>query len=131
MRVVSFEELPGWIEDTVHAICRGYGGEARVRYRCISPPVHNDPALTELVEEAALALLDRPQVRRLEQPSLGAEDFAELLTAAPGTMFRLGVAGAEGCPPLHNGGFNPDEGAIAVGVQVLTLSLLLWMERRV
>ena len=124
-------ELPGWIEDTVHAICRGYGGEARVRYRCISPPVHNDPALTELVEEAALALLDRPQVRRLEQPSLGAEDFAELLTAAPGTMFRLGVAGAEGCPPLHNGGFNPDEGAIAVGVQVLTLSLLLWMERRV
>ncbi|WP_255147142.1 amidohydrolase [Synechococcus sp. ATX 2A4] len=124
-------ELPGWIEDTVHAICRGYGGEARVRYRCISPPVHNDPALTELVEEAALALLDRPQVRRLEQPSLGAEDFAELLTAAPGTMFRLGVAGPEGCPPLHNGGFNPDEGAIAVGVQVLTLSLLLWMERRV
>lgn len=124
-------ELPGWIEDTVHAICRGYGGEARVRYRCISPPVHNDPALTELVEEAALALLDRPQVRRLEQPSLGAEDFAELLTAAPGTMFRLGVAGPEGCAALHNGGFDPDEGAIAVGVQVLTLSLLLWMERRV
>lgn len=123
-------ELPGWIEDTVHAICRGYGGEARVRYRCISPPVHNDPGLTDIVEEAAQALLGRQQVLRLEQPSLGAEDFAQLLSAAPGTMFRLGVAGAEGCAPLHNGGFNPDEGSLAVGVQVLTLSLLLWMERQ-
>ncbi len=122
-------ELPGWIEDTVHAICRGYGGEARVRYRCISPPVHNDPALTALVEEAAGALLGPAQVLRLEQPSLGAEDFAQLLTAAPGSMFRLGVAGPKGCAPLHNGGFDPDERALAVGVEVLTLSLLLWMER--
>ncbi len=123
-------ELPGWIEDTVHAICRGYGGEARVRYRCISPPVHNDPDLTDLVEEAGQALLGPRQVRRLEQPSLGAEDFAELLKAAPGTMFRLGVAGPQGCAPLHNGTFNPDERALGVGVEVLTLSLLLWMERR-
>ena len=124
-------ELPGWIEDTVQAICRGYGGEARVRYRCIAPPVHNDPALTALVEEAAIALLGSRQVLRLEQPSLGAEDFAELLSAAPGTMFRLGVAGPNGCAPLHNGLFNPDEQALAVGVKVLSLALLLWMERQV
>jgi len=123
-------QLPGWIEDTVQAICRGYGGEARVRYRCIAPPVHNDPALTALVEEAAVALLGAKQVLRLEQPSLGAEDFAEFLRAAPGTMFRLGVAGEKGCAPLHNGTFDPDERSLAVGVRVLTLSLLLWMERQ-
>jgi amidohydrolase len=123
-------ELPAWIEETVQAICRGYGGEARVRYRCIAPPVHNDPALTALVEEAAITLLGSRQVLRLEQPSLGAEDFAELLSGAPGTMFRLGVAGPQGCAPLHNGTFNPDEHSLAVGVKVLTLSLLLWMERQ-
>ncbi|WP_255441580.1 MULTISPECIES: amidohydrolase [unclassified Synechococcus] len=123
-------ELPRWIEDTVHAICQGYGGEARVRYRCISPPVHNDPGLTDIVEEAGQALLGRQQVLRLDQPSLGAEDFAQLLSSAPGSMFRLGVAGPQGCAALHNGAFNPDEGALAVGVQVLTLSLLLWMERQ-
>ena len=37
-------QLPGWIEDTVQALCRAHGGQARVRYRCIAPPVHNDPA---------------------------------------------------------------------------------------
>ncbi|MCP9930346.1 amidohydrolase [Cyanobium sp. AMD-g] len=124
-------QLPGWIEDTVHALCRGHGGEARVHYRCISPPVHNDPELTQLVADAAVALLGRSRVQWLEQPSLGAEDFAELLANTRGTMFRLGVAGPDGCSPLHSNSFDPDEGCLEVGIKVLALSLLRWMERPV
>ncbi len=123
-------QLPGWIEETVQALCAGHGGEARVRYRCISPPVHNDPALTELVADAGVELLGRANVRWLEQPSLGAEDFAELQRDTPGTMFRLGVAGPAGCTPLHSNSFAPHEDCLAVGVQVLTLSLLRWIEAR-
>ena len=122
------ERLPGWIEDTVQALCRGHGGEARVHYRRISPPVHNDVTLTRLVAAAAVDLLGESQVEWLEQPSLGAEDFAELLEGHRGTMFRLGVAGPEGCTPLHSNTFAPDEGCLAVGIRVLTLSLLRWME---
>jgi metal-dependent amidase/aminoacylase/carboxypeptidase family protein len=102
-----------------------------VHYRCISPPVHNDPALTQLVADAAVALLGRSKVQWLEQPSLGAEDFAELLAETRGTMFRLGVAGPGGCSPLHSNSFDPDEGCLEVGIKVLTLSLLRWMERPV
>ncbi len=120
------DRLPAWIEETVHALCRGHGGEARVRYRCISPPVHNNETLTHLVAQAAEDMIGRPRVLWLEQPSLGAEDFAELLQTTPGTMFRLGVAGPEGCTPLHSTTFAPDEGCLSVGVRVLTLSLLRW-----
>jgi amidohydrolase len=120
-------QLPGWIEDTVHALCRGCGGEARVRYRCIAPPVHNDPELTALVADVAAELLGRERVEWLEQPSLGAEDFAHLLAETRGTMFRLGVAGPQGCTPLHSNTFAPDEASLPVGVRVLTLSLLRWM----
>ena len=123
-------QLPGWIEETVQALCRGHGGEARVHYRPISPPVHNDPALTALVADAAVDLLGRERVLWLEQPSLGAEDFAELLEGTRGTMFRLGVAGPQGCSPLHSNTFAPDEGCLAVGVKVLTLSLLRWRGQR-
>ena len=126
-----YAQLPAWIEETVQALCRGHGGEARVHYRTISPPVHNDPTLTTLVADAAVELLGRNRVQWLEQPSLGAEDFAALLEGSRGTMFRLGVAGPQGCTPLHSNTFNPDEGCLAVGVQVLTLSLLRWMDHPV
>ncbi|MFM7314330.1 MAG: amidohydrolase [Cyanobium sp.] len=119
-------QLPGWIEETVQALCRGHGGEARVHYRVISPPVHNDPDLTALVADAAVELLGRERVQWLEQPSLGAEDFAELLEDTRGTMFRLGVAGPQGCTPLHSNTFAADEGCLEVGIKVLTLSLLRW-----
>ena len=123
-------KLPGWIEETVQAICAGYGGEARVRYRCISPPVHNDPELTQLVAAAATELLGPQRVHWLEQPSLGAEDFAELQRDTPATMFRLGVAGPQGCTPLHSNSFAPDEACLAAGVEVLSASLLRWMDAR-
>ena len=113
----------------MQAICKGYGGEARVRYRCISPPVHNDAELTQLLADEAVALLGRPQVEWLEQPSLGAEDFAELQRETPSTMFRLGVAGPNGCTPLHSNTFAADEASVAVGVEVLSASLLRWLER--
>ena len=122
--------LPGWIEDTVQALCQGHGGQARVRYRCIAPPVKNDGPLTQLLAEAASDLLGRDQVIWLEQPSLGAEDFAQLQGDTPATMFRLGVAGPNGCTPLHSNSFDPDEGALAVGVKVLGLSLLRWIGRQ-
>ena len=122
-------QLPGWIEETVQAICKGYGGEARVRYRCISPPVHNDAELTQLLADEAVELLGRSQVEWLEQPSLGAEDFAELQRDTPSTMFRLGVAGPKGCTPLHSNTFAADEAAVGVGVEVLSASLLRWLER--
>jgi amidohydrolase len=124
-------QLPGWIEETVHALCRGHGGEARVTYNHVSPPVHNDPELTELVARAGVDLLGRSRVQWLEQPSLGAEDFAQLLEGTRGTMFRLGVAGPGGCTPLHSNTFAPDERCLPVGVKVLVLSLLRWMEQAV
>ena len=119
--------LPGWIEDTVQAVCVGCGGSAEVRYRCIAPPVDNDVALTNLLERCAIDRLGRDRVVPVEQPSLGAEDFAELLRDVPGMMMRLGVAGPEGCAALHNGAFALDETALAVGIEVLTATLLAWM----
>ncbi len=124
------KSLPAWIEGTVKAICQSFGADACVNYRCIAPPVHNDLELTRLLENSAISVLGPDQVIRLEKPSLGAEDFAELLEGVRGTMFRLGVAGRKGCAPLHNGFFNPDEESMVIGIKVLTETLLQWMHQR-
>ena len=98
-----------------------------VNYRCIAPPVHNDPQLTTLLERCAVECLGRDKVLPVEQPSLGAEDFAELLRDVPGMMVRLGVAGPKGCAPLHNGAFALEEDALGVGIAVLTATVLAWI----
>ena len=123
-----YEQLPQWVETTAQDICRAYGGEAIVRFRSISPPVRNDPALTRLLEEVAVAQLGRDQVLLLDHPSLGAEDFAHYLSHLPGCMFRLGVAGPQGCAPLHHGGFDPNEACLPLAVELLATTLRRWLE---
>ena len=124
-----YRELPAWVESTAQDICRAYGGEARVQFRLIAPPVQNDPNLTALLEQVALEQLGREQVLELDQPSLGAEDFAHYLPAVPGCMFRLGVAGPKGCAPLHHGKFDPDEACLPLAVELLSCTLRRWLEQ--
>ena len=68
--------------------------------------------------------MGQENVVELQKPSLGAEDFAEFLNEIPGAMFRLGVAGSNGCAPLHSSKFDPDERSIAVGIKVITESIV-------
>ena len=124
-----YRELPAWVESTAQDICRAYGGEARVQFRLIAPPVQNDPQLTALLEQVALEQLGQAQVLELDQPSLGAEDFAHYLPAVPGCMFRLGVAGPKGCAPLHHGMFDPDEACLPLAVNLLSCTLRRWLEQ--
>ena len=123
-----YEELPKWIEDTVQSISNSLGAKSNIKYKNIAPPVYNNPKLNDLLEKSAVSILGPENVIRLEKPSLGAEDFAELLQDLPGTMFRLGVAGENGCAPLHNGQFNPDEKSIAIGIEILYETFLTWMK---
>ncbi len=124
-----YEQLPEWVESTAQAICAAYGGKVKLVWRGIAPPVQNDPQLTDLLEGIAVEQLGRDQVLVLAQPSLGAEDFAHYLNHLPGCMFRLGVAGLDGCAPLHHGGFNPDEGCMPIAVNLLATALKRWLEQ--
>ena len=112
------------------AIAESFGAEALVTYTPIAPPVFNDPNLTSLLKDCAKSLLGDEKVRDLALPSLGAEDFAELVDEVPGTMFRLGVAAPTGCAPLHNGCFSPDENSLEVGISVVFLTLMTWMQNQ-
>ena len=95
------ERLPAWIEETVQAICGSFGATALVRYRCIAPPVRNDPALTALLERSAVDQLGAENVQRLDQPSLGAEDFAELLKVQFSASDQAEAIAKIGLPSTH------------------------------
>ena len=119
-----YEKLPQWIETIVKNIASNYGAQARINFKSIAPPVYNDPELTNLLSTCAKNFMDEENIVYLENPSLGAEDFAFFLQDVPGTMFRLGVAGENGCAPLHSGHFSLDERSLELGIKILSQTLI-------
>ena len=69
--------------------------------------------------------MEEENIVYLENPSLGAEDFAFFLQDVPGTMFRLGVAGDQGCAPLHSGHFSLDERSLELGIKILSQTIVM------
>ena len=123
-----YAELPQWIEQIVQNIASNYGAKACMNFKSIAPPVYNDPALTNLLSTCAKNFMDEKNIVYLENPSLGAEDFAFFLQDVPGTMFRLGVAGDKGCAPLHSGYFSLDERSLELGIKILSQTIIMSTE---
>jgi amidohydrolase len=61
------------------------------------------------------------------EQSLGGEDFSWYLEHVPGALARLGTrtVGDTVARDLHQGDFDVDEGAIAIGVELFTAAALL------
>ena len=106
-------QLPAWLMRRCRD--RASGGYGCGDYRCIAPPVHNDPKLTTC--RTLCGGVSGATGAAGGAPSLGAEDFAELLRDVPGMMVRLGVAGPEGCAAAE---LSLEEDALGVGIAVLT-----------
>lgn len=123
------DELPQWIEGIVAGVCQPYGAKYEVSYRPGVPAVMNDAKLTHLVEQCAQSVCGPGRVHRIDEPSLGAEDFSVYLDFAPGTMFRLGI-GHPDQPnyPLHHPKFHIDERAIATGVTTLAYAIMRYWQ---
>ena len=100
LRVFSdkmFERAKGELSDLLTQACAGTGCTGEVEFAEGYPPVTNDAALYELAADAL------PELSRVEEPLLIAEDFAFYQRYLPGVFFLLGVgepAGAFTDPAL-------------------------------
>ena len=119
-----FRGMGDWLNFNISSIANSCGADAKVKFREIVPPVNNDFEINKVLRDSAIGILGHQNVIELQNPSLGAEDFAEFLNEVPGAMFRLGVGRKKGCAPLHSSEFDPDERAISVGIKVITESIL-------
>jgi len=88
------------------------------------PGVVNDPFVTEACLGAARAVIGEKMVTEAS-PSMGAEDFADYLTEAPGCMIRLGVKAKGGeIRALHTPTFDLAEESLLIGTKILLGSFL-------
>lgn len=80
------------------------------------PPVINASRETELARRAVRALFGEAGLVHMENPSMGAEDFAYFLQEIPGCYVRFGarLPDAE-YVPLHSPKFDIDENVLPIG----------------
>jgi amidohydrolase len=123
------EELAERIERIGGWIARALRAEASLDYRRFLPPVRNDPALTELVEETARAMFSPQQVIRLGLPRLAGDDFAYMAQLVPACYIFLGAGNpAKGIVhPSHHPLFDLDEDCLVTGVALLSLAALRYL----
>lgn len=115
----AWEEAATVFREAVSHVVGPYQVQVEVQHIRGVPPVENDPAATRLLEAAAREVVGPDAVATTEQ-SLGGEDFAWLLTRAPGAMARLGTRTPGGRTyDLHRGDLVVDERAVTVGACLL------------
>jgi len=123
--IASWERAGDVVDQAVQAVTAPFGVRAEVQHDRGVPPVVNDRHAVQLQQRAVAEVLG-PEAEIAVQQSLGGEDFAWYLTKAPGAMARLGTRTPGGRTyDLHQGDFDPDERAIAIGAKFLATTALL------
>ena len=123
----AWQAAPELVEELVAAIVAPYGVRSKLTYTRNVPPVDNEVASVAILAAATEATEGPEAVVGTEQ-SLGGEDFAWYLAdGVPGALARLGVRrpGETAVRDLHQGLFDADERAIAIGVRLLVAAALL------
>jgi len=128
VRTASMDQMrriPDLLRRVAGGVTTTWGGSYRVEFQRGADPVVNDRALIHRVRGVVARTLGAEQIRWLDKPSMGGEDFSRYLAEAPGAMLRLGCT-ADGREPLqlHTSTFDLDEACLPLGVQVLAAAAL-------
>ncbi|MER8222365.1 M20 family metallopeptidase [Streptomyces sp. NPDC094143] len=124
--IEAWRQAPDVVVAAIDEIANLHRAKSEINYVRGVPPVVNEPGVTELLRDAMIARRGVDSVVGTEQ-SLGGEDFSWYLEHVPGAMARLGVRtpGERQIRDLHQGDFDVDESAIAVGVELFTAAALV------
>lgn len=144
-QVADYVELTGIIRtldpdtrlfarERVRTICEQtaamLGGRAELIVQPSYSPLINSDEMVDLVKETASGILGADNVKELDVPSLGVEDFAYFAAARPACFFHLGCAveDPKRCV-AHSCFFDLDERCIPIGIALQAANVLRLMER--
>jgi amidohydrolase len=114
------------IHEILKGLAKAYGIEYEIKHKEGSPPLTNNPAETQFIEEIGNEVLGSECIEYLRYPTMGGEDFALYIQKVAGMFFRLGTANPmkNADWELHSNAFDVDERAITVGIEILTAATL-------
>ncbi|OXM86210.1 amidohydrolase [Paenibacillus rigui] len=115
--------IPQLLERLAAGIASGYGAEIDLSWYAGIPSVTNDPAMVDIVREAAGAL--DLQVTEAQRSS-GGEDFAHYQEQVPGCFLWMGTSGTE---EWHHPRFTLNEDALVPSSALFALTAIQALKR--
>ncbi len=114
------------IHDVVQGVASSYKCEAKLDYHYGVPPLTNSPEVAAIVRESAQKLVGEQNVKYIDIPAMGSEDFSRYLEVVPkGVFARLGLCDSQnGAPVFHNGSFVFPEEALPYGTALFVQFVL-------
>lgn len=130
MTQITQQKIRASVERIAKSTAESLRAKALVEYHIGCPALNGTDELVALVEQAAKEAVGKENVFRLENPSLGSEDFAYYLQKIPGAFFRIGTYDerAESRFGLHDPRIVFGEGAIRTGAMTLALTAILCLK---
>jgi amidohydrolase len=107
-------------EEIVLGVSNALGCQAEITLKSLTPPVVNDPLITESVQATAAELLPENEIDTAST-TMGSEDMAYMMQEIPGCYIFVGSANsAEGKDAAHHHPrFDFDEGALPKGAALM------------
>ena len=114
------------IDDIVQRIAPAYNCKAELDYRYGVPPLVNSPEVIEIVGRSAEKIVGSANVKHIDHPVMGSEDFSKYLEIVPtGVFARLGIKQRGEAPPVfHNECFIFPEEALPYGTALFVQFVL-------
>ena len=110
----SRKKVRALFQRTVEGVANAMGARAEVALRESYPGVVNHDSAVNLVRDVAAEVLGPQNVRMMDQPTMGTEDFGYFLQSVPGAFYWMGVRNPDvgAVHPIHSPRFVADEAAI-------------------
>lgn len=110
------------MESIVKGICSGYGADCKIDVLRGLPVLINEKEAVDYSAQVAEQIVGKENLMFLQNPMMGAEDFAYFAEAIPSSFIWIGSASEEKglTQQNHQPRFDFDEDALALGIRLLT-----------
>ena len=115
-KAATMQLIEQGIRRIAKGVAEGFRAEAEVDFRVIFAPLINAEAETDVLADAAAAVVGEANVDRAKPPSMGSEDFSFMMEKVPGAYIQVGNGDSAG---LHNPAYNFNDEATPYGAALL------------
>ncbi|SFH91776.1 amidohydrolase [Tindallia magadiensis] len=118
-------------EEIVAHVCRMYGADYELTFKCGNELLTNDLEMTNLIKQSATEAFGVESLQETDLTVMLGEDFASFANMVPSAFYFLGIGNKEKKTdmPHHHPEFKLDEEVLALGVEMHIRGAMAYFEK--